>query len=471
MGESIGQKAVSGTIWASLDRITTMGLQFVVNMVLAWVLTPAEYGVVGVLTIFIVVSNTLIDGGFTSALIQQKRPTENDYSTLFFWNVGFSMLCYLILFLIAPLVALFFKMPELCDVLRVLGLCIIASAFGQVQLVRLRKNLKFGTIAIVNLTGLIVASAISIYMAYNGFSYWSLVAMTVSQQTTLTLLYWGVTRWHPSLSFSKKSFRTLFSYGGYLFAASILQDIGKNLQGVIIGKRFSNTQLGYYTQASKLDQVVSYSIPQALIQVLFPVFSSIQDDRDKLCGMMETGIRVISAVIMPLLMLLVIVASPLVLWLYHEAWLGCVPYFRILCVGGIFTCLQNVNFYAVAACGHSKVLFNWSFYKWGTMIVLLLAGMFFGMTGLMWSIVASNINIYLVNALLARKYVGFPMRRQFGAFLPQLFAGAVPAVIVGSLDIHWILQSALYVAIYVAILFICRMRVVGDLRSILSRRR
>lgn len=471
MGESIGQKAVSGTIWASLDRITTMGLQFVVNMVLAWVLTPAEYGVVGVLTIFIVVSNTLIDGGFASALIQQKHPTENDYSTLFFWNVGFSMLCYLILFLIAPLVALFFKMPELCNVLRVLGLCVVASAFGQVQLIRLRKNLKFGTIAIVNLTGLIVASAISIYMAYNGFSYWSLVAMTVSQQTTLTLLYWGVTRWHPSLSFSKNSFRTLFSYGGYLFAASILQDIGKNLQGVIIGKRFSNTQLGYYTQASKLDQVVSYSIPQALIQVLFPVFSSIQDDRDKLCGMMETGIRVISAVIMPLLMLLVIVASPLVLWLYHEAWLGCVPYFRILCVGGIFTCLQNVNFYAVAACGHSKVLFNWSFYKWGTMIVLLLAGMFFGMTGLMWSIVASNINIYLVNALLARKYVGFPMRRQFGAFLPQLFAGTVPAVVVGSLDIHWILQSALYVAIYVAILFICRMRVVGDLRSILSHRR
>lgn len=471
MGESIGQKAVSGTIWASVDRITTMGLQFVVNMVLAWVLTPAEYGVVGVLTIFIAVSNTLIDGGFASALIQQKHPTENDYSTLFFWNAGFSLLCYLILFLIAPLVALFFKMPELCDVLRVLGLCVVASAFGQVQLIRLRKNLKFGTIAIVNLTGLIVASAISIYMAYNGFSYWSLVAMTVSQQATLTLLYWGVTRWHPSLSFSKKSFRTLFRFGGYLFAASILQDIGKNLQGVIIGKRFSNTQLGYYTQASKLDQVVSYSIPQALIQVLFPVFSSIQDDRDKLCGMMETGIRVISAVIMPLLMLLVIVASPLVLWLYHEAWLGCVPYFRILCVGGIFTCLQNVNFYAVAACGYSKVLFNWSFYKWGTMIVLLLAGMFFGMTGLMWSIVASNINIYLVNALLARKYVGFTMRRQIGAFLPQLFVGAVPAVVVGSLDIHWILQAILYVAIYVAILFICRMRVVGELRSILSRRR
>lgn len=469
MAKSLGRKAVSGTLWTTADRLVSMVLQFAVNLVLAWVLVPEDYGVVGVLAIFIAISNTLIDGGFASALIQHKNPTQEDYSTIFFWNFGFSILCYLILFLISPLVALFFRLPVLESVLRVIGLGLIASALGQVQIVRLKKNLEFGTIAVVNLTSYIFAAAIGVYMAYHGFAYWSLVAMTVANQAVMTLLYWIVAKWRPSLKFSVRSFRMLFNYGGYLLAAGFLQEACKHLQGVIIGKRFSESQLGLYTQASKLDQVTSYAIPQVLVQVLFPLFSTLQDEKERLREMMEIGIRVIAAVVFPLLILLIIVADPLVLALYHEPWLPCVPYFRILCFGGVFACLQNINFYAVAACGYSRVLFRWSFYKWGMLVALMLVGMFFGMRGLMWSIVISNLNIYAVNAALARKYVGFSLLRQFRAVLPPLMAGAVPAVIVFCLDVDWLVEAIIYAAIYVAIVFLTRMRVVKDIKFIISR--
>lgn len=469
MVKSIGRKAVSGTLWTTADRLVSMALQFAVNLVLAWVLVPEDYGVVAVLAIFIAVSNTLVDGGFASALIQQKNPSAADYSTIFFWNFGFSLFCYLILFFIAPLVARFFAMPMLKDVLRVMGVGVVASALGQVQIVRLKKNLEFGTIAVVNLTSYIFSAAIGVYMAYNGFSYWSLVAMTVINQVMVTALYWLVAKWRPSLIFSMESFRRLFSYAGYLLAAGFLQEACKHLQGVIIGKRFSGSQLGLYTQAYKLDQVTSYSVPQALVQVLFPLFSDFQDDKPKLQEMMEMGVRVISAIVFPALILLIIVADPLVLALYHEQWLPCVPYFRILCVGGVFVCLQNVNFYAVAACGYSKTLFHWSFYKWGMLIALLLVGMFFGMEGLMWSIVVSNMNIYMVNAVLARKYVGFSLSRQLRALLPPLLAGSVPAAIVYFTDFEWLLEALIYVGVYVAVVFAARMRVVADIKFILGK--
>lgn len=469
MAKSIGRKAVSGTLWITVDRLVSMALQFVVNLVLAWVLAPEDYGVVAVLMIFIAISNTLIDGGFASALIQRKNPTQEDYSTIFFWNFGFSLFCYLVMFAVSPVVAVFFRMPELESVLRVLGLSVVASALGQVQIVRLKKNFEFGTIAVVDLTSYILSAAIGVYMAYNGFSYWSLVAMTVVNQGLMALLYWVIAKWRPSLIFSVKSLKELFGYAGYLLAAGVLQEACKHLQGVIIGKRFSAGELGLYTNASKLDQVTSYTVPQALVQVLFPLFSNLQDDRAKLCDMMEMGIRVISAIVFPALMLLVIVADPLVMALYHEAWMPCVPYFRILCVGGVFVCLQNVNFYAVAACGYSKTLFHWSFYKWGMLVVLLLVGMFFGMCGLMWSIVISNLNIYVVNAVLARRYVGFPLSRQLRALLPSLLAGAIPAIVICWIDGYWILMAAIYAALYLAIVFLSRMRVVQDFRFILSQ--
>ena len=182
--------------------------------------------------------------------------------------------------------------------------------------------------------------------------------------------------------------------------------------------------MGYYSQAYKLDQVGSYSIPQVIVQVMFPVYSSIQEDRNKLIDILSMNLRVIAFLIFPMVSILIIIGEPMIEWLYGDKWLPCVPYFKILCVGGFFVCLQNINFYAVAALGKSKVLFYWSFYKWGFLLLALFGGMFFGMYGILWAMVLSNLNIYLINAFLTSKYVGLGLLNQFICLSPMFLTSA-----------------------------------------------
>ncbi len=466
MEASLGRKAVKGTVWATLDRTGSIGLQFAVNLILANLLTPADYGIVGVLAIFLTVSTTLVEGGFASALIQRKDPTQGDYSTIFYWNLTFSLLCYAVLWLIAPLVSRFMALPQLTEVLRVLGLTIIFNALAQTSVVRLRKQLSFHTIAIVNLSSYMTAGAISIWMAFDGYAYWSLVALSVIYQGMSTALYFIITRWHPSLLFSMVTLRELFGYGGYMLAASLLQTACNNIQGLLIGKRFSDVQTGLYSQAYKLDQVTSYALPQVLVQVMFPLFSAIQDDRERMCRMLAMSVRVIAAIVFPTLILLIIIAEPLIIGMYREQWGPCAPYFRILCVGGLFACLQNINFYAVAARGYSRVLFHWSFYKWGMLGALLAGGAVIGMKGILWGMVLSNLNIFLVNAILARRYVGYRVADQLRAISGPLAAAAVTGIAVALLPLAWGWQIPVYAVIYLALLLVTRSRALADVRRV-----
>ncbi len=351
MPDSLGHTAVKGAVWASIDRFTSMGIQFIVNLVLARLLLPADFGMIGMLAIFITVSQTLIDGGFASALIQKKEPTQVDYSTIFFWNLIFSAFLYGILFFSAPLIAEFYAMPSLSAVLRVMALNLILTGIFAIQKTRLQKQFEFKTLAIVNISAYTLGAIIAILFALYDFGVWSLVVMQLSYGAFSIFLLCCITRWFPSICFSKASLKKLFGFGGYIMAANILQTICLNIQGIIIGKRFSATQMGYYSQAFKLDQVTSYSIPQIIVQVMYPVYSTIQDDKERLNKMVLMNMRVIAFMIFPLLAMLILVAEPLIGGLYGSKWLPAAPYFRIFCVGGFFVCLQHVNLYAVAAVG------------------------------------------------------------------------------------------------------------------------
>lgn len=472
MIESLGHKAASGAIWASIDRFGFMALQFGVNLILARLLTPADFGIIGMLAIFIAVSQVLIDGGFGSALIQKKNPTQTDYSTIFYWNIGFSLILYAILFLCSPFVARYFSMPILSDVLRAIGLNLIISSIMAIQMTRLRKELAFKKIAITNISSYVIGAIVAIFMAYHGFGVWCLVTMQLLSSLMSITILWFVTHWHPSLCFSKTTMRELFSFGGYIMAAGLLQEFCKNLQGIIIGKKFSATQMGYYSQAHKLDQVSSYSIPQVIVQVMYPVYSSIQDDRKKLIDILSMNIRVISFLIFPLMGLLILIAEPLITWLYGDKWLPSVPYFQILCVGGFFVCLQNINFYAVAAIGKSKTLFYWSFYKWGFLLCALLIGMNFGMYGILWGMVLSSINIYIVNASLVAKHVGLPILKQLLYLFPILIGTAVSLIVSKMINVEFmkiLWQTMIYLSIYLALCFITRQKAIEETKIIIQR--
>jgi len=473
MSDDLGHKAAQGAVWASIDRFANMALQFVVNLILARLLLPSDYGAIGVLTIFITVSQTLIDGGFGSALIQKKDPTQTDYSTIFYWNLGFSSLLYLILFAAAPLIASFYRSPELCQVLRAIGLSLIVTAVLSIQQTRLRKALAFRTLAITNLGSYILSSAIGIYLAWHGAGVWALVMMQLLYGAISIVILRMITHWGPSLTFSTKALRELFGFGGFILAANVLQTACQNIQGLIIGRRFNATQMGYYSQAYKLDQVTSYSLPQVIVQVMYPVYSSIQDDRQRLIEMVLMNIRVICLVIFPVLTCLLLTAEPLISGLYGDVWLPSAPYFQVLCVGGLFVCLQNVNFYAVAAVGHSRALFNWSIYKWGFLLAALLIGMNFGMFGLLWGMVISSFNIFITNAILARKHVGIPLRRELGIIgsmlLITLLALGIGLGLKAGLGCHILLCATAQLASYLILIKIFQPVALEQFKHLLLR--
>ena len=356
MSDGLSRKAANGAVWATIDRFGSMGIQFAVNLILARLLLPEDFGIIGMLAIFIAVSQTLIDGGFGSALIQKRFPTQTDYSTIFYWNLVFSLLLYFILFFLSPFIAKFFEMPLLSLVLRIIALSLIITGALSIQRTRLQKELAFKIIAIVNLSSYVIGAICAVLMARNGFGVWSLVAMQLIYGFCGIILFWSVTHWVPSAIFSKGSMTELFGFGGFIMAANILQTVCHNIQGIIIGKRFSAIQMGYFSQAYKLDQVTSYSIPQVIVQVMYPVYSSLQEDKVRLNEMVLMNMRVVTYLVFPILATLILVAEPLIELLYGAKWLPSVPYFRILCVGGFFVCLQNLNFYAVAAVGKSKSL-------------------------------------------------------------------------------------------------------------------
>lgn len=473
MSESLGHKAAKGAIWASIDKFGSMVIQFSVNLILARLLLPDDFGAIGLLSIFIVVSTTLVDGGFASALIQKKDATQTDYSTVFYWNLALSVFLYLILFFAAPLIAQFYHLPILIDILRVLGLSLIINAFRIIQMNKMTKELAFKKLAFIHISTYLTASVIAIYIAYSGGGAWSLVALTLGQGILSGILFWIFSNWRPSIEFSWASFKQLFSFGGFMLAANVLQQICTNVQGLIIGRKFPPSQMGYYSQAQKLDQVVSYSIPQVIVSVMYPVYSKIQDEKDRLAAVLSMNLRVIAHIIFPILALLAFMAEPLISGLYGDKWLPAAPYFRVFCVGGLFVCLQNLNYYAVAAVGKSRQLFLWSFYKWGCLLALLLIGMNFGIYGILWAMVISQFNIYCVNAYLASKYVNMSVIGQLSiAARAALFVAVcmLPAIIATVLwGIHPFIGGGIFVAMYLLCSLIFRPRAYSETITILSK--
>lgn len=474
MSSATAHKTTRGVLWAGIDRFGIVLLQFVINLVLARLLTPGDFGCISMILIFVAVSQTLIDGGFGAALIQKIDATQRDYSTIFYWNTLFSVGLYLIIYASAPSVSSFFRMPLLEDMLRVLGIVIIINSLSLVQRTILRKAINFKTIAIVDIISYSASALVAIYLAHRDFGAWSIVGMQLSIASISTILLWVLSKWRPSLTFSFNSLKSLFSYGGFLLIASIMQDVCTHIQGVVIGRRFSAAETGLYSQAKKMDEVASMTLPAVFCQVLFPIYSEKQNNISELRSMLSQNMKMISFIIFPLMMLLIIVAKPLFILLYGDQWIDAVPYFQILCIGGFFSALYNFNYYAVAAVGKSKALFYWGCYKWGVLLVLLLIGASFSMLGVLIAMVISNINIYLTNALLAQRYIGYRLGQQIVDIIPTLITtiicGAVVYPIYLLTGIHWLLCCIIFAIIYLIISHIFKLDGFSYIKSFIVSR-
>lgn len=413
------QKASSGMVWTTIKKYASIIVQFICGVLLARLLTPADYGCIGMLTVFTHIASAFVTMGFASALIQKKRPTEEDYSTIFFWNEGISILMYIILYIAAPFIAQFYRIPLLSDVLRVQGLILIINASASIHANRLTKQFKFKKLAIVALASNIFSAIVAILMAYNGFGVWALVAQSLSSGIVRNMIFWITNKWKPLFVFSMKSFKELFSFGFYVFLGNMVNQIGNSVQTLLIGRIYNASQLGYYSKATHTESLAAHSISDVLLQVTYPLYSELQHQREAMISAISKITMAVSYITFPIMALLILLAKPLFIILYSDRWLPSVPYFQLLCLGGFAACLQGVNYQPIAAIGKSKLLFKWTVIKRIVGTTILIGGLLlWGIIGLLIALVIYNIFLYVVNAVLVAKHIGYKLDAQMQDLLP-----------------------------------------------------
>lgn len=441
---NLKSKTIVGMLWSTVQKFGLTIINFVSNLILVHLLSPDDFGCIGMLTIFIAVSNIFIDGGFAAALIQKRNPTQEDYSTAFFYNLCLSISLYVTFFCAAPFIASFYGIPVLKDLLRIQSLLLIINALGIVQRTRLRKFMQFKKLTSIYLVSAIISSIIVVICAYKGLGVWSIVVYQIVLSLTQTMLLWREHKWFPTCIFNFKSFISLFKYGSFLLLTGLLDTIYVNIQGLIIGKRFTPAVMGYYSQAQKLADIPSSLLSGIVVQVTFPVFSMIKDDASSLLAAHRKCIQSTNFITMPLLGLLIVIAHPLILFLYSDKWLNSIPYFQILCVAGFANCLQSVNYQLYIAAGHSRSMFKWTILKNIIGIVLIIIGSIWGVYGILWGMVIGIWCSYIINAILAGHITGYSFMLQlyelFPVVLITIFSCIISLLIGEIINIHYIID-------------------------------
>lgn len=428
--KNLKQKAASGMIWTSIQKVFKTGIQFISGIILARLLTPFDYGCIGMLMVFVTLAESFIDGGFGSALIQKKRPTQTDYSTIFYWNLGLSALFYAILFFSAPVIASFYEISLLRDVLRVQGLILFIYALNLIQRNQLRKQLKFKVIAVARIVTSIIALVITIIMAYKGFGVWALVAQNLIAAGIPAIIFWVYTKWKPSFVFSWQSFKELFSFGFFMFLTQLINRISIQIQNLFIGKFYDASVLGYFSKAQATERLASHTISDVMSSVTYPLYAEVQDDLPAMQNMIKRLTTTIAYLTFPLLVILLLTARPLFILLYSERWIESIPYFQLLCIAGLGYSFSAINTQPIAAIGKSKTMLMWTIVKRLVGLFAILVGLFvFGIYGLLVGSIFNSWFSYFVNIWLVSKYVGYRWTTQLKDLLPisisVLFAGCV----------------------------------------------
>ena len=443
-------------VWTALQKYSTMLIAFISGIILARLLTPYDYGCIGMLSIFMTLAEAFIDGGFGSALIQKKQPTQEDYSTIFYWNLGMAGLMYTVLYFCAPAIARFYDIPLLSAVLRVQGLVLFIYAFNIVQRNQLKKKLNFKVLSIVTITTSIIALSVTIYMAYKGFGVWALVTQNLITAAIPAVVFWFFIKWRPVWTFSWSSFRELFGFGFYMFLTHLLNKFGQQIQGLLIGKVYNPSTMGYYSKALGAEKLASHSISGIMTQVTYPLYAEAQDKKAVLSSMIKRLTMTLAYITFPLMYILLLCAKPIFVLLYSDRWLQSVPYFQVLCIAGLVSCLISVNTQPIAAIGKSRTMFIWTIIKRAVGIGFIVSGLLvWGMKGLLAGVVLNTWFSYLVNIFLVSKHIGYKWTQQLLDLLPvalvSTFAAGVSYCVVSLLGLSLYLDGLFKMLVYIIV--------------------
>lgn len=468
------QKTTIGLVWSSIDKLLTVLVQFILGIVLARLLLPEDYGLIGMIAIFIAISQSLVDSGFFTALVQKKNVNQTDYSTIFFFNIIIGCLLYSILFFCARFIADFYETKLLIDIIKVVGLNVIIVSTTIVHKAFITTKIDFKTLAIINITSAISGGVIGIYMALNNYGVWALVYQSLVKSLVMAILYWVLNEWKPILVFDKKSFNSLFGFGSKLMLSELLKIIFKNIYLIIIGKIYSAEELGYFTRATLFKQIPSTLVTTILQSVTFPVLVKVIDQELKVKNILERSVKLTGFVLFPVIMILLFFSEPIILTLLTNKWLPTVILLQILSLEIIFHPLQYINLNFLNAKGRSDLFLKLEFFKNLLVIIAIISTYKFGLIWMSIGYVMVSFIGFFINTYYTKKYANYSAINQLKDLFPYLIVSVIAiasAYFISSfLDSYYlqlILGITLSLIIYFFISYLVRFKELTEIQSLL----
>jgi O-antigen/teichoic acid export membrane protein len=388
---SLKKQALSGVFWSSMQLFGSQAIGFGVSLVLARLLLPSEFGLIAMLGIFIGLGTALINSGLTQSLIRSENLDDEDFSTVFFFNLGGSVVIYSIIYLVAPFIATFYNQEVLTLIIRVYCVVFIINAFSAIQLTRLTKMMDFKTQMKVSVPSLIIGGCVGITMAYNDYGVWSLVWSSITQTVAGTIQLWFWSQWRPLWVFNMKKFKYHFNYGVKLMLSGILDLIFTYAYTIIIGKFFAPAQVGFYNRAQTFQMLPVKSISSIVTKISFPLFSAIQNDDVRLKSIYKRIMQMVVFLVTPTLILMAVMAEPLFRLSFTEKWLPAVPYFQILCFNGILYPIHSYNLQILNVKGRSDLFLKLAVVKKVIVSVVILVTFQYGIYGLLYGSVLTSV--------------------------------------------------------------------------------
>ena len=475
-------KVINSLFWKLMERGGTQGLQFVVQIILARLLEPEQYGVISIIAVFIALANVFVQSGFNTALIQKKDVNETDYSSVFYLSLGIAALLYIGLYLVAPMIAAFYGMAQLMPVIQVLSITLIFGTVTSIQNAVISRNMEFRKLFTSSLGATVISAVVGIAMAYAGFGVWALVAQQLTNQITITIILWFTVAWRPKFLFSFERVKTLFAFSSKLLLSQLLDTLYNNLRSLIIGKIYAPVVLGYYNRGEQFPSLIVTNVDTSIQSVMLPALSSQQDNRGRMKDMMRRSIVTSSFLVFPMMIGLAVVAKPLVLILLTEKWLPAVPFIQIFSISYALRPIHTSNLQAINAMGRSDIFLRLEIIK-KTMGLIVLAGTVqygvyaIAIGAIFTSVVSSFINAYPNSALL-----GYSYQEQWKDIMPSLLLSVLMgAVIYGvqflgipvllSLMIQIIVGMAFYFTMAKILRLECFDYLLNSIKELLSSRK
>ena len=419
MQGSLKGKTIHGVIWSLIDNVSSSGVIFFVGIILARLLTPEEYGVMAMVSIFIAISNSIIDSGFSGALIRKVKVKPIEYNTVFYFNLLISLLLYICLFFISPFIALFFREPILCEVMRVIGLILIINALSIIPYTIFVREINFKTQTIISLIASVGSGVIGVWMAFSGQGVWSLVGQQLGRQCLNTLFLWFFCHWKPTVSFSMTAFKEMFGFGSKLLLSGLLDTIYKDIYYIVIGRCFSSSILGQYTRAKQFSMVFSTNLTTVVQRVSFPVLSSIQDDSIRLREAYRKVIKSTMLVSFACMLGLAAIAKPLLILLISDKWLPAVYFLQIVCFSNMLYPLHAINLNILKVKGRSDVFLKLEVIKKVLAIFPILVGVYLGIEMMLWGSVIISVISYFLNAYYSASLINYSVYEQLKDIFPS----------------------------------------------------